>query len=451
MNQETITITDCLRATDDNQPLGIKRSRSYPKTFGTTFLLSGVLWSAAISQAGNVVTDWNNIASTTIVKNGGKGAGSSAIWFAYTNLAVYDAVNAITGQYRTFYYKGTGPQTASVDAAAAAAAHRVLVNYFPAQKSDLDASFAASLSNIGADPTAKAAGVSVGEAAAASLIAARTADGLEANVPYVPGSGMGVWIPTPPAFLAGATPWLGFMRPFTMSTAGDFLPDGATRLGSEPWKRDYNLTRLLGGANSTIRSAAESEIALFWTEHTGQQFARALGNLAETNKLSPTDTARFLAMVWTGSADSLIACYNAKYNYGFWRPVTAIPAGGGNSDMQADSAWLPLATTPNHPEYPSGHACFTGAATTMIAAYFGTTKTPVVVDSTAFQDGLHTHTFEDTRDLMDEVFWARIYSGIHFYHSMADGRQLGTTVSREMLRTHFRLQQSGLEPAAVKK
>ena len=413
-------------------------------------MLYTVLPAAIPLAAGNVVTDWNTIASTSIVKNGGKAAGSSAVWFAYTSLAVYDAVNAITGQYRPFYYQSAARQDASVESAAVAAAHRILVNYFPGQQSDLDARFAASLSTIGADAAARDAGVAVGEAAAASLIAARIGDGLEANVTYVPGSGSGVWIPTPPAFAAAATPWLAQMRPFTMATPADFRPDGPTPLGSEPWKRDYNLTRLLGGATSTIRSAAESEIGLFWTEHTSQQYARAFGYLADTYGLSVPDTARMMAMLWTGSADALMACWDAKFTYSFWRPVTAIPAGGGNSDLRADSAWLPLGTTPNHPEYPAAHGCFTGAAATAIAGYFGTTKIHVVVDSLAFQDGQHTHTFEDARDLIDEVFWARIYAGFHYYHSLADGRNLGIRIAREMLRTHFGLQHSGLDIGSEK-
>jgi hypothetical protein len=282
----------------------------------------------------------------------------------------------------------------------------------------------------------------VGEAAAAAVISARNGDGLEANVPYVPGSGPGVWIPTPPAFASAATPWLGQMRPFTMSTAADFRPDGPTPLGSEPWKRDYNLTRLLGGANSMWRSPQESEIGLFWTEHPVQQYARVFGYLADNYGLSVPDTAKLMAMLWTGYADSIIGCFEAKYTYGFWRPVTAIPAGGGNSDLQADSAWLPLAATPNHPEYPAAHGCAAGAVSTLIAGYFGTTKTHIVVDSVAFQDGLHTHTFEDTRDLADEVFWARIYAGFHYHHSLEDGGQLGTTIAREILRAHFGLQHS---------
>src|SRR5579864_1809969 len=236
------------------------------KTLRATLLLLTVLPAAIPLSAGNVVTDWNAIASTTIVKNGGKPPSSSPIWFAYVNLAIYDAVNAITGQYRPFYYHGSAAPNASVEAAVVAAAHRVLATYFTTQQNDLDAQYATSLTGINADASAMAAGVAAGEAAATALIDARTGDGLEANVPYTPGSGPGVWIPTPQAFAAAATPWLAQFRQFTMTTAADFRPDGPTPLGSEAWKRDYNLTRLFGGANSTLRSAAETEIGIFWTE-----------------------------------------------------------------------------------------------------------------------------------------------------------------------------------------
>src|SRR5262249_43834094 len=156
----------------------------------------------------NVVTDWNAIASTVIVKNGGKASTPSGVWFAYTSIAVYDAVNAITGQYRTFYYQGSGPQDASIDAAAVAPAHRILVNFFPAQQGDLDARFNAALSGINADGNAKDKGATVGEAAASALIAARNGDGLEANVTYTPGTGPGAWIPTPTGFAPPLAPWL---------------------------------------------------------------------------------------------------------------------------------------------------------------------------------------------------------------------------------------------------
>ena len=388
-------------------------------------------------HAANVITDWNGIASATIVANGGKSPAASAVWFAYSSLAVYDAVNAITGQYQPFYYRTAGTPGASVDAAVAAAAHRVLVNFFPSQGTVLDAQLASSLAAINAAPDAMNAGVAVGEAAAMAVINARIGDGLQANVPYVPGSGPGAWIPTPPNFPSPVTPWLGQMRPFTMKAADDFLPDGPTSLNSEPWKRDYNLTHLYGGATSTIRSAAETEIGVFWTEHTGQQYARTFSYLVDNYNLGTADSARLMAMLWTGFADAGIACFNAKYKYGFWRPVTAIQAGGGNSDLTADPAWLPLGTTPGHPEYPAAHGCVTGAVSTLIASFFGTTRVHVVTDSIVFTDGVHQHIFGDTRDLMDEVFWARIYAGFHYYHSLEDGRQLGETVAQELERNYF--------------
>jgi hypothetical protein len=413
----------------------IRSRRGFPHYLAAVSIV--LVCTAIPLAAGNVVTDWNTIASATIVKNGGKVPSAAPAWFAYTSLAVYDSVNAITGQYQPFYYRAPAPRDASLESAAAAAAHRVLVNYFPAQQADLDARFGLSLANISAESRAKDAGVAVGEAAAAALIAARTGDGLEGDVPYVHGSGPGMWLPTPPAFAPPATPWLQKFRPFTMTAASDYRPDGPTPLNSEAWKRDYNLTRLFGGATNSLRSAAETEIGLFWTEHPPQQYARAFGYLADNYKLNVPETARLLAMLWAGYSDAITACFDAKYAYSFWRPVTATAAGGGSSDLQADPAWLPLATTPNHPEYPAAHACAAGALVTELGAYFGTTKIHLVTDSTVFQDGVHTHTFEDSRDLLDEVFWARIYAGFHYFHSLDDGEKLGVTVARELLQSHF--------------
>jgi hypothetical protein len=385
----------------------------------------------------NVVTDWTTIASAAIVTAGGKAPGASAVWFAYTSLAVYDAVNAITGEYQPFYYRVAGPASASIDAAAVTAAHRVLVNYFPSQQTALDNQYTMSLAAITADANSKGAGVVVGEAAAMEVIRARAGDGLEANIIYTPGSGPGAWIPTPPAFSPPLTPWLGQMQPFTMRTAADFLPDPPPALTTETWKRDYNLTRLYGGVTSTTRSDAEAEIGIFWTENTAAQYARSFNYLANYYNLGVADSARMMAMLWTGYADAAIGCFNAKYKYGFWRPATAIPAGGGNSSLTSDAAWAALAATPAHPEYPAAHACITGSVSSLVASFFGTTRVHVLTDSKAFTDGVHQHTFEDTRDWIDEVFWARIYAGLHFHHSLEAGRQLGESVARQVVRNHF--------------
>jgi len=353
-------------------------------------LVAPFVLTCGMIHAGNVVTDWNTIASTTIVANGGKSPGASSVWFAYSSLAVYDAVNAITGQHQPFYYRFAAPANASTGAAAVAAAHRVLVNYFTSQQTALDSQFTTSLAGV-ADGGDKTAGVAVGEAAAMAVINARLGDGLEANISYTPGLGPGAWIPTPPAYAAPAVPWLGQMRPFTMRAAADFLPDGPTALSSEDWKRDYNLTRIYGGTASTIRSAAETEIGVFYTEHTGQQYARMFNTLATANNLGVEDAARMMAMLWTGYADAAIGCFNAKYKFGFWRPVTAIPAGGGTTglpvsptDLTADPTWTPAGgATPAHPEYPAAHGCVTGAVSNLIADFFGTTRVAIAVDSDA--------------------------------------------------------------------
>jgi hypothetical protein len=401
-------------------------------------LLAVTALTSVESRAQNAVTDWTAIASTTIVANGGKPSATSAVWFAYTSIAVYDAVNAFHREFQPFYYKGRAPRGASAEAAAVVAAHRVLVTYFPAQQSVLDAQLDDSLGRIIATPEAKMAGTAVGEAAAGALISARAGDGLEASVPYEPGSGPGVWQPTPPRFAPALTPWLGQMRPFTMKSASQFLPGGPTPLMSERWVEDYDQTRLLGDVDSTLRTPAQSEIGLFWTEHTAQQYARAFGYLAQNYDLDLMDSARLMAVLWTGFADGAIGCWNAKFTYDFWRPVTAIRAGGGNPDLEADFDWTPLGTTPNHPEYPAAHGCVTAAVSSLIRAYFGTPKVHVVVDSLAFSDGVHTHTFDDTRDLFDEVSWARIYAGFHYRHSLKDGGALGRKVSKQLFRKHFR-------------
>jgi hypothetical protein len=406
-------------------------------TWLRALLFLGSVLVPAGSHAQNVVTDWNATASATIVANGGKPSTASGVWFAYTSIAVYDAVNAIHHRFRPFYYEGSAPGGASDEAAAVAAAHRILVNYFPAQQAALDAQFSASLASITATPAAKSAGMSVGEAAAAALIAARAGDGLEAAVSYTPGSGPGVWQPTPPRFLPALTPWLGQMRPFTMTRASQFLPEGPTSLESQEWIDDYNEVRSLGDVNSAVRTPEQSEIGLFWTEHTGRQYARAFGYLAENYKLDVVDSARMMAILWTGYADSVIGCFNAKYTYSFWRPVTAIRAGGGNADLSADPGWTPLGVTPNHPEYPAAHGCVTGTVSSLIRHYFGTRKVHIVVDSLAFADGVHTHTFDDTTDLFKEVFWARIYAGFHYRHSLDDGGELGKQISKQLFRKHF--------------
>jgi hypothetical protein len=386
-------------------------------------------------NAQNVVVQWNGIASTTIVTNAKEPSTASAVWFAYAQLAVYDAVNAIDRRFQPYLFTTTAPVGASKDAAAVAAAHRVLVTYFPSQQASLDAQFASSLAAISDTSANISAGVAVGEASAQALIAARANDGLLANITYNPLVGPGFWQPTPPAFGPALTPWLGQMVPFTMTGPAQFLPDeGPDALSSQQWIDDYNEVKTLGAINSTVRTAAQTEIGLFWTEHTGQQYARAFQNLVTQKGLSTPDAARLMAMLWAGYADAVIGCWNAKFSFSFWRPVTAIQAGGGNPALVADPNWLPLANTPSHPEYPAAHGCVTGAVSTILSGYFGSPNVAFTVSSLVTNT---THNFTSTHDLMHEVEDARIYAGFHYHHSVIQGSVLGSKVGRQLMQQHF--------------
>jgi hypothetical protein len=407
--------------------------------FRISLLSAAVVLTCTTASAQNVVTDWDAIASTTIVSNAGTPPGAAGVWFAYTSIAVYDAVNAVHNYpFQPFYFRGFAPRYASDQAAAVAAAHRVLVHYFPDQQPYLDAQLIRSLQGLRCDPRSKSEGVDVGEAAASALIVARSDDGLKADVPYTPGSGPGVWQPTPPNFPVAVTPWLGKMRPFTARSADEFLPEGPTPLSSEEWAADYNLTRLYGAANSTLRTPAQTEIALFWVVNTAAQYSGVFNDLVQHYTLDVTQSARLQAIFWTGFADTAIGCFNAKYAYNFWRPVTAIQAGGGNPELMADPSWMPLGVTPGHPEYPAAHGCLTSAQSHLVEGFFGTPKVHVTVTAGGFTDGVHTHTFEDTRDWLGEVYWARIFIGFHFNHSLQDGAELGRQVAAHLLRDYFR-------------
>jgi hypothetical protein len=399
------------------------------------FAVVFVLFLGLNANPQNVVVEWNGIASTTIVTNGKEASVASGVWFAYVHLAVFDAVNAIDHRFHPYVFSADAPPGANIDAAAIAAAHRILVNYFPSQEASLDAQYVLSLAVISDTGTNISAGETVGEASAQALIAARAHDGLLANVSYNPPVGLGFYQRTPPAFAPPLTPWLGHMIPFTMTSAAQFFPDeGPTPLDSQEWIDDYNQTKTLGALNSTVRTPEQTEIGLFWTEHTGQQYARAFRKLVTEKKLDTSDTARLMAMLWAGYADAGIGCWNAKFSYGFWRPVTAVRVGGGNPALTADPKWSPLANTPAHPEYPAAHGCATGVVSAILANFFGTPNLRFSVDSVVTHT---THKFTSTTELLDEVERARVYAGFHYHHSVIQGKVLGTKVAHQLTQRFF--------------
>ena len=392
--------------------------------------------SVATVASPRVVLDWNATAAATLLASG-KPQPESMVYIGLTQAAVYDAVIAIEGGFEPYLIVPAVPPGSSSPAAAAAAAYGVLVTYFPAQKPALDAAYAASLAGI-PDGPAEDRGVLVGQQVAAGLVAARIDDGRDDPETFAPTPGPGVWRPTPPALLAAQTPWMATMKPLLLRSAAQFRPAPPPALGSMRYARDFRETRLYGAKSGSLRTAEQTETARFWTELVQQQHNRTLRNLVTRLGLDLREAARALALGTAVMADSLIACWDAKYAYGFWRPVTAIPAGDtdGNDRTAADPAWEPLAPTPNHPEYPSAHTCVTAGLGAAAAALVGRDRIELDVASTVTGTTRHFH---HVNDLERDIENARVYVGYHWRTSGEVGSQLAEQVAGWALQCYFRV------------
>jgi hypothetical protein len=380
------------------------------------------------------IAAWDAIGTQAFVLSG-LGTGDGHILFAYEGIAVYDAVTAIEGGQEPFAVDVDAAHGALAEAAVVAAAHAVLVHYLPDQSVMLDSAYEDSIASI-TPGQARSDGIEVGELVAARLIELRAHDGFLAPYTYTaPNPPIpGVWIPTATTPAAGT--YLPHMTPFSLGSPDQFRPGGPPALSSREWARDYNEVKEIGSATSTSRTAEQTETARFWAEPPIPQTHGALRNFVLGRELDVADAARFMAMVDVVLADGNIACFDAKYHYAFWRPITAIPVGDtdGNDDTAADPAWKPLIATPNHPEYPSAHACLTPAIGRVIARFLGTDQIDYTVPSVA---GRAPHHFETVQDLEYEVGNARIWGGIHYRTSVEDGNKIGTKTVHQVLAHHF--------------
>jgi hypothetical protein len=383
------------------------------------------------------VTSWDAVGSQAFTAAGLTPAEGHVI-FAYVAVAVYDAVMAIEGGYEPFAIDVDAPEDASAQAAVAAAAHRILAHYLPAQAPTIiDPAYLPSLGTI-PDGEAKTNGIAVGENVAQLLIAQRSGDGFRAPVTYTAPSPPipGVWIPT--AVTPPIGTYLGLMRPFSLDSADQFRPGGPPALDSKKWAREYNEVKEIGSSTSTARTPEQTLAARFWAEPPVQQARGSLRKLVLDHQLDIGDAARFMAMVSVTYADALIACFDAKYHYAFWRPITAIRVGhtDGNEATVGDPTWATLlAATPNHPEYPSAHSCITPAGGLVVARFLGTPKIDFTVPSLT---GLGDRYFPRAKDLEYEVSNARIWGGIHFRSAVEDGVEIGKKTAHQVLAHHFK-------------
>jgi hypothetical protein len=391
------------------------------------------LTMVAATARADAVTDWNSRANDIVVA-GGLGAPAANRALAITQVAVFDAVNAITRHYASTGRAALNAAPgASVDAAVAAAAHVVLRSLLPQQQSSIDAAFQAAVELLPAD-VSRLNGVEVGEKAAAAALALRSGDGASAPNDYVPFTAPGVYVPTS----APAVPHWGRRMPWVLTAGNQFRPGAPPALSSERWARDYNEVKAMGSKTSTQRSAEQTEIARFW-EATQPVIYYPLARAVATQPgRDVTQNARLLAAVGMAIDDALIAVFDAKYNFNFWRPVTAIRNGDKDSNdaTERDPAWTPFIDTPLHPEYPCAHCIVSGALGAVLQAEIGGGPVPRLATTSPTAPGV-TRSWASIADFTQEVANARIYDGVHYRNSTevgtAMGRRIGAMVATKVL------------------
>jgi hypothetical protein len=345
-------------------------------------------------------------------------------------LAMFDAVNAVLdGPYRPFASKPPSAPGASPEAAAISAAYNIAANEFPAAlRPAIDAAYAESLAGAPGSPEAIAEGVAVGEAAAGAALAAREED--HRNDPdltgYVPGSGPGVWVPTPPLFSSPQTPFLRYVTPFGYEDPARFRPQDPPALDSATYTADYNESKDVGSATSTTRTAAQSATALFWSPSASALWSANVRSLA-----APMDfltAARFEAIGIAAVTNALIASWDAKYAYMFWRPVTAIRAGDtdGNPATDPDPAWAPFITTPSHPEYAAAHTTVGAGALGFYTVWYDTDQFPLAF---AGSGGI-VRQYTSVAEIAAEEGNARVWGGMHWRNSTEVGTAVGSKVGK---------------------
>jgi hypothetical protein len=393
--------------------------------------------TVVITPGSDVIAQWSQIAAETVnlpAATTGTPEERRPIYnidLATVHVAMFDAVNAIDGSYQRFAAQPTTETAgASLEAAAAAAAYHVLKGLFPnrtAKYQDQYVSYVAALP----EGDAKARGLQIGQEVAAQIVVLRSDDGRFTPVTYTPTSLPGRFRGTNPI-----NTFLPFVRPFTLQNASQFRADGPLPLTSVEYAADVNETRAMGSASSTVRTAEQTEIARFHTERPADFWPRNLRIFATADR-SIAENARTMAALWTAQADALIACFESKYHFDFWRPFSAIQLADtdGNAATSADPAWTPVVPTPNHPEYPAAHSCGTGAAAEVLRQVFGTKK--LAFDWTSSVAQTKTHHFESTDDLTKEIQLARIAGGMHFRTSTVHGEVLGMKVGKWILGNHF--------------
>ena len=404
----------------------------------TAVLLVAVLVSTSVAVSAatpDPVLEWIGVMNNAVIAGGTAPNVTSRI-VALVSASVFDAVNGIRPQFRPLRVRPDAPHNASQNAAAIQAAYAILLNLYPAQSGMLAARRNASLAALALTEKAEsiAAGVAWGQTVADAIWASRLTDGFTPPPPPFIGvqgvvgtPAVGFWRPTPPANAFGATPQIATMTPWVLTRPSQFRLPPPLALGSQEYAADLNEVKMMGTLTGSLRTQDQSELALFWALNTPLAWDRIAVQISTARGLTLAENAHLFAVLNLSLSDSLIACWDSKYRYVFWRPITAIRAGLTPAD--ADPLWEPwldsLTGTPAHPEYPSAHSSMSGAAAFILAATFGE-NTEFSLTSEV-RPG--TRSFHNFSDAVAEIADARVFGGIHFRTSCVRANTLGRAVA----------------------
>ena len=411
-----------------------------------TALLGGA--QAAPPVVSDSVRTWNAHALAAIfnaTNASTPGAGQTppvgTLHMAMTQLAVYDAVNAIAGGHQPYIKQPQASPDASIDAAVITAAHDVLaglgiapVPALPQVVRDrLDMLRNDALALI-PDGTAKDDGIAAGAAAAAAILADRTGDGRFVPFTNPVGDEPGEWRPTLPAFVNDPFAWVGKVRPFTLHRTSQFRSKGPLDLESRQYAKEYNEVKDLGSSTTTARTPEQQAIAAFFQPNPVEMLQRALRDVTKNEGMGVVDEARFYAQLNVSTADTLINVWDEKNFWLFWRPITAIQEGDndGNPRTTGDPSWLPLIPTPPYSDHSSGYNCVTAALMNTAALFLGDNTDYHV---TNLATGV-TRDYTRFTDVPKDTIEARVLQGIHFRTADVAGAKIGKEVAR-WVKTHY--------------
>jgi hypothetical protein len=393
-------------------------------------------WNATAVAAVRAATTTNELPANTSSRALYQTEG--LLYMSYVQAAVYDATMKISHRYRLYHHFAAPAGNASVTAAVLAAYYHTLVAYLGDPGGVLAAKYNTDLAALPGNANT-ARGVAVGIAASEDIVDLRANDGRNADVPFgcptdtTPGA---YQCAPPPSIQTEQTPWVATMQPFMLRTDSQFRAPAPPALDSAQYLAEFAETKALGLNTSAVRTPTQTAIAYFWNANAINQENKTLRDAASQYGLDLAGTVRLLAAGNMVSTDAGMACFDSKYHWLRWRPITAIRADG----IPADAAWAPLVTTPNHPEYPSQHGCVTGSSGDVLATLLGTPNFNLTIwgANQASPTGLvTTETFASEADLDSELVNARIYIGFHFRTSVLAGESLGHSVADWELQRFF--------------